>query len=79
MRISFPPRTIRILYIWLAGRTPGEITWLGTLHLLEVEGETILFHLIISYLWICSSLDVNKTPYLYLAVTALSTTPFPSR
>lgn len=39
----------------------------------DLGRETILFCLIISYLWVCSFLNINETSYLYLAVTALST------
>lgn len=34
------PCAIHILYIWLAGRTPEEITWLCTWDLLEVVGKS---------------------------------------
>ena len=73
LHINFPPRTIHILYICLVRRMPGEITWFCTWDLLEVGGETILFHLIMSYLWVYSFLNINETYCLHLAVTALST------
>lgn len=42
----------------------------------DFRRETILFCLIISYLWVCSFLNINETSYLHLAVTALSTSPW---
>lgn len=49
------------------------MTWFCTRHLLDAGGETILFHLMISYLWICSFLNSNETYCFHLVVTALST------
>lgn len=79
---QFPSHTIHILYIWLAGIAPGEITWFCTQDLLEVGGETILFHLIISYLWVCSFLNINGTYYLPSCCDSFINTfvtAFPSR
>lgn len=67
------PHAQFIVCVWLAERMPREITWFGTWDLLAVEREATLFHLIISYLLVCSFLRINENYYLHLAVTALST------